>query len=159
MRKTTKTKSKRVQSFIQELAWVFDSFKDVSFKDVYECYSQQCGSENSSIRIAGETQYLVGVLPKLFQDNELFPKKEDILDFSEQVLGLSLSRAAKRSRIEYIGMIVCEVSNSDSYRLGKLVEALEKLIGNEAQMQKVKKARKEQNFSWNDTIAKLGEGL
>ena len=70
---------------------------------------------------------------------------------------MHLSKAAKRSRIEYIGMIVCEVSNSNSSQLNRLVEALERIIGNENQMQAVKKARKEPNFSWNETIAKLGQ--
>ena len=107
--------------------------------------------------LSDDTQYLVGVLPKLFQDKELFSNKEDIIDFSEVVLGLHLSRAAKRSRIEYIGMIVCEVSNSNIEQLSRLVEALEIIIGNENQMQIIKSARKEPNFSWNETIAKLGK--
>lgn len=154
MKKLTKNKEKRLMNFMQELSWVFESFNDVSIKEVYEFFKQQVENDNT---LSNDTQYLVGVLPKLFQDKELFPNKEDIIEFSEDVLTLSLSRAAKRSRIEYIGMIVCEVSKSDNIQLDRLVEALEKLIGNEKQMQAVKKARKEPDFSWNETIAKLGK--
>ena len=156
MKKTTKNKEKRLMNFMQELSWVFESFRDVSFKDVYDFFQQQDGNSSNDI-LSDDTQYLVGVLPKLFQDKDLFPNKEDILDFSKVVLNFHLSKAAKRSRIEYIGMIVCEVSNSNSSQLNRLVEALERIIGNENQMQAVKKARKEPNFSWNETIAKLGQ--
>ncbi|WP_455666376.1 hypothetical protein [Phocaeicola sp.] len=156
MKKINKNKEKRLLNFMQELSWVFDSFKDVNFKDAYE-YFQQQDTVTTEHGLSDDTQYLVGVLPKLFQDKDLFPNKEDIIEFSEVVLDLHLSRAAKRSKIEYIGMIVCEVSNSNSKQLNRLVEALEKIVGNENQMQAVKSARKEPDFSWNETIAKLGK--
>ncbi len=155
MKKITKNKEKRLMNFAQELSWVFESFKDVSFKDIYDFFQQQ-DIVDTNHTLSDDTQYLVGVLPKLFQDKDLFPNKEDIIEFSEVVLNLHLSRAAKRSKIEYIGMIVCEVSNSNSIQLNRLVEALEKILGNEKQMLAVKKARKEPDFSWNETIAKLG---
>lgn len=156
MKKINKNKEKRLLNFMQELSWVFDSFKDVNFKEAYE-YFQQQDTVATEHGLSDDTQYLVGVLPKLFQDKDLFPNKEDIIEFSEVVLDLHLSRAAKRSKIEYIGMIVCEVSNSNSKQLNRLVEALEKIVGNENQMQAVKSARKEPDFSWNETIAKLGK--
>lgn len=156
MKKINKNKEKRLLNFMQELSWVFDSFKDVNFKDAYE-YFQQQDTVVTEHGLSDDTQYLVGVLPKLFQDKDLFPNKEDIIEFSEVILDLHLSRAAKRSKIEYIGMIVCEVSNSNSKQLNRLVEALEKIVGNENQMQAVKSARKEPDFSWNETIAKLGK--
>ena len=155
MKKITKNKEKRLMNFAQELSWVFESLKDVSFKDIYD-FLQQQDIVDTNHTLSDDTQYLVGVLPKLFQDKDLFPNKEDIIEFSEVVLNLHLSRAAKRSKIEYIGMIVCEVSNSNSIQLNRLVEALEKILGNEKQMLAVKKARKEPDFSWNETIAKLG---
>ena len=80
----------------------------------------------------------------------------DILDVAEEVLDLHLSKAAKRSKIEYIGMIVCEVSNSNNKKLGKIVDALNRILNNEKDMSDFKKARKEPDFSWNETIAKLG---
>lgn len=43
-------------------------------------------------------------------------------------------------------MIVCEVSNSNSIQLNRLVEALEKILGNEKQMLAVKKQGKNQTF-------------
>ena len=155
MKKINKNKQKRLQNFMQELSWVFDSFKDVNFKDAYDFFKQQELNRTEN-ELSDDTQYLVGVLPKLFQDTDLFPKKEDLIDFSETVLNLPLSRAAKRSKIEYIGMIVCEISNANNSQLDRLVKALEKIIDNESQMQVIKKARKEANFSWNETIEKLG---
>ena len=88
----------------------------------------------------------------------LHPKKDDILDFADKVLNLKLSKEAKRSKTEYVGMIVCRVAQADDDDIRKdLVDALESLIGNETKMKKVREERKKPNFSWNDTIAKLSE--
>lgn len=159
MRKFSENKVQSLKKFVQELSWIFDTYKGNTFSDLYEFLAQQ--EQNKSLElhkcsIPNDKEYLVGVLPRLFQDKELFLTKGDILDFAEEVLDLHLSKAAKRSKIEYIGMIVCEVSNSNNKKLGKLVDALNRILNNEKDMSDFKKARKEPDFSWNETIAKLG---
>ena len=80
-----------------------------------------------------------------------------MLDFAESVLELKVSRASKRSRNEYIGWIVCELSNLSDSQMISFVDSLEKIVGNELKIKQIKEAKKQPNFSWNDTITKLGK--
>lgn len=148
-------KQKRIINFIQELSWITDNYKDISIKDIYNQLNIGKEDDVKAGKLRTDTKYLVGVLPSIFQDEELFPKKEDILEFAKQELGIELSLQSKRSKIEYIGTILCMVSNENSGRLERLVEALDTLLNNESKMAEVKKRRQEPNFSWNETIAKL----
>ena len=142
---------------MQELSWLTDNYKDISIKDIYNQLQMPSENKETTGKLQTDTKYLVGVLPSILQDTELFPKKEDIIDFAKQVLGLELSLLSKRSKIEYIGTILCMVSNENSGKLEKLVDALDTLLNNESKMIEVKKRRKEPDFSWNETIAKLGK--
>lgn len=83
---------------------------------------------------------------QFFQDKELFPKKEDILEFAKQELGIELNMQAKRSKIEYIGSILCKVSNENSGKLEQLVETLDMFLNNESKMAELKDTVKSQTF-------------
>lgn len=148
-------KQKRILNFMQELSWITENYKDISVKDIYSQLKVAKEDDVKSGKLRTDTKYLVGVLPTIFQDKELFPKKEDILEFAKQELGIELSLQSKRSKIEYIGTILCMVSNENSGKLERLVDALDTLLNNESKMAEVKKRRQEPNFSWNETIAKL----
>lgn len=148
-------KQKRILNFIQELSWITENYKDISIKDIYNQLNVGKENDEKSGKLKTDTKYLVGVLPSIFQDQELFPKKEDIMEFAKQELGIELSLQSKRSKIEYIGTILCMVSNENSGKLERLVEALDTLLNNESKMAEFKKCRQEPNFSWNETIAKL----
>lgn len=150
-------KQRRIVNFMQELSWLTDNYKDISIKDIYNQLQVLSENEKTTGKLQTDTQYLVGVLPSILQDTELFPKKEDILEFAKQVLGLELSLQSKRSKIEYIGTILCMVSNENTGKLERLVEALDTLLNNDNKMKEVKKHRLEPDFSWNETIAKLGQ--
>ena len=56
MKKITKNKEKRLMNFAQELSWVFESFKDVSFKDIYEFFQQQ-DIVDTNHTLSDDTQY------------------------------------------------------------------------------------------------------
>lgn len=157
MKNISKSKEQKILNFVQELSWLVDSNKDVSVNDVYDLLVQKKHTQSNSFHtLQSDTRYLVGVLPEIFQDLELFPKKEDILSFAEEVLGIMLKSTSKRSRIEYIGTILCQVSNMESGQHEKLVEALDKMLGSENFMTEVKRRKRvEPNFSWNDTINEL----
>lgn len=163
--KTNKNKIIQAANLIEELSWLLDSNKNISLKDIAEIIRQQ---SNSGSSISGSVvskythsnpnkQFLVGALPSLLQDNSLFKSNSEMLDFAEDVLRLSPSRAAKRSRTEYIGWIVCEVSNLNDKDLESLVQTLSAIVGDENKIKKMKAAKKEPNFSWNTTIQKLSE--
>ena len=143
-------------NFLEELSWVLDK-KKVSLSDVVTNL-RQINISKVEEHNPMSTRHLVGILPSLFLDEGLFPKKDDILDFADKILNLKLSKEAKRSKIEYIGMIVCRVAAEEDDNTRKdLIAALESLIGNETKMKKVREERNKPNFSWNDTIAKLSE--
>lgn len=158
-------KNKLIQTanFIEELSWLLESNKkNVSLKEVssyiknlsFERNNLFHNSVNFSNTNEGKT-YLVGVLPKILQDNELFKSNSEMLDFAEEVLLLKPSKAAKRSRIEYIGWIVCEVSNTDSENLDKLYIYLKDIFQDGEKLEKIKKAKKNIGFSWNEVIRNL----
>lgn len=153
--KPSTNKDNKTLKFLKELSWLLDTYKDISLRDVIDLVEKRSSCQSESCHLQNDTQYLVGVLPQIFQDEELFPKKEDILTFADEVLGIKLNIMAKRSRIEYIGTILCQVSNYNGDNK-KLVETLETLLGNETKMKEFKKRKKEEaNFSWNDTIFKM----
>lgn len=153
--KPNTNKDNKTLKFLKELSWLLETYKDISIQDVINLVESKKSELSQTYHLQNDTQYLVGVLPQIFQDEELFPKKEDILDFADQVLGISLNIKTKRSRIEYIGNILCEVSSNNANHK-RLVEQLENLLENESQMKEFKKRKKEEpNFSWNDTIFKM----
>ena len=157
-------KNKLIQTanLIEELSWLLESSKNVSLKEASMLIRNLLNERNNSIhdKISfsidneGKT-YLVGVLPKILQDIELFKGNSEMLDFAEEVLLLKPSRAAKRSRMEYIGWIVCEVSNTNSENLDSLYKYLKDIFSDDLRVDKIKKAKNEVGFSWNQIIRNL----
>lgn len=148
------TNNKKVYNFIEELSWLLDKYKEISSKELMKYFNNASQSQSEHI-LKTDVRTLVGILPELFQDKALFPLKEDIISFANEVLGQNLKLSSKRSRTEYIGSIVCNVSESNDSKLTDLVEALESIMGNETKMDKIREAKTLPNFSWNDAIAKL----
>lgn len=68
------------------------------------------------------------------------------MEFAKQELGIELNIQAKRSKIEYIGSILCKVSNENSGRLEQLVETLDMLLNNESKMAELKNNVKSLTF-------------
>lgn len=160
MKQISKNKEQKVINFIKELSWFLDAHKDVSIKDIHDLLVQKNSSVSvcESSTLQADTRYLVGVLPQIFQDVELFPKNEDIISFARDILDVSLNIGARRSRIEYIGTILCQVSNANVHNRDILVNALEKLIGSDSKKNEIIARKKtEPNFSWSEAILKLAD--
>lgn len=163
--KTNKNKITQVANLIEELSWLLETKKYISLKEAANIIRESnISTDLSKSKVAEKyaqknpnKQFLIGTLPKLLQDSELFKRNSEMLDFAEEVLMLKPSRAGKRSRIEYIGWIICEVSNSNDKELENLVNSLSKIIEDEKKLKKIKNAKKMPNFSWNEAIQKLGE--
>lgn len=158
-----KNKINQIANYLEELSWLIDSNKNITFKDIsslirdlsYERNNlAHFSTKNIESEQSGKT-FLVGILPKVLQDTELFKSNSDMLDFAEQVLQLKPSRAAKRSRIEYIGWIVCEVSNTESKRLDDLYTQLRIILNDKNVVSNIKQAKKSADFSWNEIIRNL----
>ena len=145
--------------YAEELTWLMNTYKEFSLEDILSRFIQN--SKNNSIGQHGlesNTAYLVGVLPRMFQDKELFENNSDLTSFAKDILGLELKNSEKKSRMELIGTIVCNISNDNSDRLDNLVSALENIMDNESKMEEVKKSRKQPDFSWNVIISSFGKG-
>ncbi|HEA3124677.1 TPA: hypothetical protein RVR72_000235 [Aeromonas veronii] len=97
---------------------------------------------------------LIGVLPRLLQNKELFPQNEDIYDFARAALNLNISRYEKRSRYELIGMLICTINELDEEQLSYLVTALDKVIDDGEELNKIVIDKKNNSFSWNEAIQK-----
>ena len=161
MEKGKKIKLYEVANFIEELSWLLEKKKNISLKEVSLYIRDLNTYKDPYIALSrgnnSHSQFLVGILPSLFLDEELFKNRGEILDFAETVLNLPVSRAGKRSRTEYIGWIVCEVAKMSDDKITDLVYALEYIVGDDLKMKEMRKAKKEPNFSWTDTIIKLSK--
>ena len=100
-------------------------------------------------------RFLIGTLPRLLLDRDLFPSNEDITDFAEVALRLEMTRTEKRARHEIIGKIVCETENLDEQQLTDLVRALELIVGNKDRLATMIEKKKLGTFSWNETLQDL----
>ncbi len=98
--------------------------------------------------------FLIGALPRLLLDRNLFPSNDDIVDFATSALRLEM-KVEKRARFEIIGKIVCETDDLDEKQLTDLVRALEKLVGDEATIADMVRRKKSGSFSWNETLQEL----
>jgi len=101
-------------------------------------------------------RFLIGALPRLLLDRDLFPSNEDIVDFAAAALRLEMTRTVeKRARHEIIGKIVCETDTLDDKQVTNLVKALEKLVGNKDRLSTMIEKKKSGTFSWNETLQEL----
>jgi hypothetical protein len=162
MNKDNQTVIKKAINFIEELSWLLDSRKGIDLKSVVSILQNTVHEQNKIQSFAKEYRspnpnkhFLIGVLPKLFQDARLFPVNESIATFAEEILKINISRYEKRSKYELIGLIVCETESLSDEKLSNLVDALSQITGSEEKLEKFREERKKVNFSWNETIQKL----
>ncbi len=157
-----KSKIIKAIKFVEELSWVLDSKKSVNLKDVPMLLRNLLETE-SALPVPEKysssnpnKNYLIGILPNLFQDNVLFKSNLDLAEFAENILKIPVPRAEKRSKYELIGLIVCEITKLNDADLTNLVEALSVITGSKQKLKQIKAAKKQANFSWNDAIKILG---
>lgn len=153
-----KRKQTDINEFInvlEEISWIIDR-KSINMVDIIKKLRVCADGQSNSGQKASVTR-LVGILPSLFMDKELFVKNDDLLDFAEQILKLKAKRGGNRSRTESIGWIVCELSQSDECIRQDLVDTLDELVESDERKRSLRKKRQMPNFSWNEAIAKLNE--
>ena len=161
---TEETKVKYAIDFIEELSWLLDSKRKLNLSDIPQILRKQLQTSDSMLDAANKyaspnpnIHYLIGVLPRLFQDRKIFPKNEDIASFANDVLGVDISRVEKRSKYELIGMVVCECNELDDSKLKEMVDALALITGSTERIKRFAEERKAIGFSWNETIRKLAK--
>jgi len=153
-----KTNLSQTANFIEEFAWFLQSKKNINLEEA----AQILRDISSNGKVNGSTpsskaNELVGILPFLFQDKDLFKHNQDIIDFAEDLLGISIPSQAKKTRYGLIGFIVTEVTKLDKKELNKWIDALSLISNDVGKLKAIKKAKKGIDFSWNDAIANLNK--
>lgn len=155
-------KLKKASMALEEFVWSLRGSKLDTLADAAELLSLLAQEREIEPHIAkthksrdANKHFLIGVLPRLFQDRSLFPQNEDIVDFAASALRLNMSRSEKRSRYEIIGKVICETDTLDEQQLTDLVKALEILSGNTDKLELMAEKKKSGSFSWNETIQEI----
>jgi hypothetical protein len=161
---TDTTKLKHAIDFVEELSWLFESKNKLKLSEIPEILRRSLSTVNNVKTTTSKyispnpnIHYLIGVLPRLFIDTKIFQKNEDIVAFANEVLNIEISRSAKRSRYELIGLIVCECNDLDDNALELLVDALSKITGNSEKIHQMAQEKSIVGFSWNETIRRLAD--
>lgn len=156
---------KKASIAIEDLLFVIQRVRPEQLKDAISALNWVVmdSKANANSQVAKSYQssdpnkrFLIGTLPRLLLDRDLFPENEDIVDFAAVALRLEMTRTVKkRARHEIIGKIVCETDTLDEQQLTDLVTALEKLIGNKDRLSVMIEKKKSGTFSWNETLQEL----
>ena len=149
--------------FIEELSWLLDNYKGlkledsvIQMKDIIEMSTLDIYKYNDIVEHKGkQIRSLVGILPELFQNRNLFPTNQTIIEFANEVLQMNINPLKKRSQTEIIGEIVCSTYALSNYELEKVVSALNRILDNDSVVKNVKEMKQDNSFSWNEVIQKL----
>lgn len=158
-RVSDETKIKHAIDFIEELSWLLRS-KRFNLEEIPSLLRTRLAKKTIDSDEKADRkniERLTGILPRLFQDNSLFSKNEDIAEFALEVLGIAISRVEKRSKYELIGLIVCETNELGNLKLEQLVDALTKVSASKSKIRHIAKRKNLAGFSWNETIRELGK--
>lgn len=152
--------SQQFINFFEDLSWLLDSNKDLNFKNASKFLNQYRNAVVHGEIASGKSNNaynLIGVLPSLLRDTEIFQSNSQLVQFAEEVLALNIPRWEKRSRNELIGLIICEVEDVNKERLDVLTQWASNILRNKTQVKDMQsKAKTSGNlFSWNETIQML----
>ena len=160
-----KIKEKKIleaANFIEEFAWLLKSKRNINFEEIATIL-RELSLKKSDLTLGIQSQSnskmndLVGILPFLFQDKDLFQLNKDIIDFAENLFNIKISRPEKRTRYELIGFVVTEITNLNKTNLNRVINALSLISNDIEKLKEIKKAKKEINFSWNNAISNLNK--
>ena len=153
----------KIEKFLRELGWLLTEYKDVNFRRIPDFVVRR-GDDYLAVdvktlhRFASSNtnkQLLVGILPRMFTDDKLFPNNEDIADFALNVLGTRIPRWQKKSRYELIGHVLCVTAQADDEKLAKVAGALSSRVADETRYKNIMMAGRLQQKSWKEIIQQL----
>ena len=147
-------------NFFEELSWLLETNKDINFNRASKFLQEYRNNAIHGAILNGSSSNaydLIGILPSLLRDREIFQSNEQLVQFAIEVLGLSIPRWEKKSRNEIIGLIVCEVEDVNQERLDSLTKRVANILKNKVKIREMQsKAKTSGNlFSWNETIQKI----
>ena len=148
----------KTANFIEEFSWFLKSKKNINLEETTNLLREfSVGNQTESNSLNTNVNELVGVLPFLFQDKELFKYNKDIIEFAEDLFKINITRQNKRTRYEWIGLAVTEVTTLNKSGLKKLIKALSLITSDTDALTEIKKAKEDINFCWNQAISKLNQ--
>lgn len=157
-----KAETEQLFNFFEELCWLLDSNNNLNFKiasNVLKKYRNEIvhGTNTSGYKLNNVTYNLIGILPSLLKDVELFQNNFQLVQFADEVLLLHISRWEKRSRNEIIGLIICEVEEENKKRMDTLTKWVACIIQNKKRVKVMQRDAEQEGhlFSWNDTLQRL----
>jgi hypothetical protein len=156
--------ARRALDLLQELVWAIGARQPdelvSGIKYLKRMAKQQSLSSTKSSRDTKKNvKALVGVMPLLLADGELFPSNEDISKFAVEALGIEIARWEKRSRYEMIGMLVMETIKLGESDLKGVTRFVSSLGANGKVLDSVKRRSRETGFTWNETIRSLSTSV
>ena len=167
MSNVTKKDIHELFNFMEELSWIMSRYNSIDIKnrkdDLYKYLIEKNDFSTSFDNLTrykhenSNKNYLVGTLPKFFQDREIFEKNSDLSDFGD-FLGIRLKNPDKKSRYEIIGAMLCAISEMDENSLDKLVNAIDKIMHDEKILAKIK-SDKTEKYDWNSVIRSLSGNI
>lgn len=166
MEKLTNKEIKSLMNFIEEFTWVSNKYKDIDVKKLYNFLNDSSKNNNvdfdnkyyiKSNKKLGDKSFLIGCLPSLLMDRELFVKNKDLADFAK-LMGIDVRFPEKRSRDEIIGTIICSLQDeSNEMKIIDICNFINELISNEKLIENIKIEKKifNENYDWNRVIRHL----
>lgn len=152
----------KVLRFVEELSWLLSSHSGIDFKalprylkPLLEPAADPSQSVGGYVSTNPNKHFLVGVLPRILVDSELFATNDDIAEFASSVMGVLIPRFHKKSRYELIGHIVCQTDALNDTKLRNLAKALDLLVSKGESMRQLILQRRKANFDWNDVVQSL----
>ncbi|WP_424682711.1 hypothetical protein [Frateuria sp. YIM B11624] len=167
-KKTTRSETEvalKTLDLLQELVWAIRSreanelssgvsyLRNLTLQEKLE--KRKPEKKASLVERRSDLKALVGSLPLVLADAELFPSNEDIAKFAQEALRIQISRWEKRSRYEMIGMLVMESMSASPARLREVAGLLNRISEESDSMDEIKRSARQTGFSWNEAIRKL----
>lgn len=150
--------------FVEELSWLLTSYSDLDFQGLAGISSNIISSNkkieyNNVSEKSEPVKLLVGVLPNFLIQTEFFPSNEDVVDFAQSALGITITRWQKRSRYELIGNIVVHTNEASPEKVNNLMKVLDMVLNDRVHVKARLRQVKDSGRSWNEVIQSiLSEG-
>lgn len=154
---------KKLLNFLEEFSWISKKYNSIDIQritnDISELKYTHSG-DNLSCNIRYKNQekiFLIGCLPSLLMDRELFVKNKDLSDFAK-IIGVDINQPEKRSRDEIIGKIICSIQDETSkYSTNEISQLIHRLTNDVNIIENIKSEKRllNDNYNWNDAIRNL----
>jgi hypothetical protein len=146
--------------FVEELSWLLSSYADLDFRSLGQLSAELVDANRSRNFLVHSdrrpaVRMLVGVLPGVLVDEKLFPTNEDIAEFAQSTLEMSIPRWSKKSRYELIGHVVCHTEQAPPWKLSSLLTALDRLADEKSTARALVEKQRKSGASWNEVIQTL----